>query len=319
MITNSFEDKISGITGGGLKSKDINTIQVNTGLNCNQKCTHCHLYSSPGRKETMDWNTMTLVMDAVKETAPALVDITGGAPELHPYFRPFIESLLKIGTKVQVRTNLTVLFEDGMKDLPQFFNSNGIHLVASLPCYLEDNVDSQRGRGTYKKSIEAIRKLNESGYGVDPALPLNLVYNPGGPFLPPPQKALEEDYKRELGRRFGIRFTRLITITNMPIGRYLVSLKKRDKLKEYMELLEKAFNPDTIDNLMCRHLISIAWDGRIHDCDFNLAIGLSVNHGAPDHISRFETIALKERRIVTGEHCFGCTAGMGSSCRGSLV
>lgn len=319
MKTNAFEEKIATITGGGLTSRGINIMQVNLGLFCNQECAHCHLYSSPRRKETMGWDTMELVIDAVKKTSPTLVDITGGAPELNPDFRRFVEALMIIGINVQVRTNLTVILEDGKRDLPDFFSSNGIHLVASLPCYLEDNVDTQRGPGTYNKSIEAIKRLNDSGYGIDPKLPLNLVYNPGGPFLPPSQKALEKDYKRELGERFGIQFTNLITITNMPIGRYFVSLRQQDKLEKYMELLKNAFNPETVSGLMCRQLISIAWDGRIYDCDFNLAIGLSVDHGAPDHITRFEPLALKERRIVTGEHCFGCTAGCGSSCQGTLV
>jgi radical SAM/Cys-rich protein len=319
MENNAFERKIAPITGGGLNSKNIETIQVNLGLYCNQECAHCHLFSSPMRKELMDQKTMSLLIESVKKTAPTLVDLTGGAPELNPYFREFVESLIKIGVRVQVRTNLSVLFEEGKKYLPDFFRTNGIQLVASLPCYLEENVERQRGRGIYHQSIEAIKLLNRAGYGQDPKLKLNLVYNPGGPFLPPPQEELESDYKRELRERFAIQFTNLITITNMPIGRFLTRLKRENSLEKYLELLKNSFNPDTIESLMCRHLISIAWDGRIYDCDFNLAIGLGVNHGAPDHITRYESAALKKRRIVTGEHCFGCTAGSGSSCRGALV
>ncbi|NIO16496.1 MAG: radical SAM/Cys-rich domain protein [Deltaproteobacteria bacterium] len=319
MEPNAFEKRIAAVTGGGLTSKNITIIQVNLGLLCNQECSHCHLHSSPVRREVMSWSTMRLVIDAVKKTSPSLVDITGGAPELNPHFERFVDELDSMKTGVQVRTNLTVMFEEGKKDLPDFFRANGIHLVASLPCYLEENVDTQRGRGSYGKSIEALLRLNDIGYGIDPDLPLNLVYNPGGPFLPPPQETLEEDYRKELGERYGIKFTSLLTITNMPIGRYLTSLKRENRLESYMKLLKKAFNPDTLEGLMCRQLISIAWDGRIYDCDFNLAIGLSVDHGAPDHITRFETPALKERRIVTGEHCFGCTAGSGSSCQGALL
>lgn len=319
MKGNDFDARIATITEGGLKSKEINTIQVNLGLYCNQECAHCHLYSSPSKKEQMDLRTMHLVLGAVRDTSPGLVDLTGGAPELNPHFVWFIESLLTEGIDVQVRTNLTVLYEEGQDLLPRFFSTRGVHLVASLPCYLEDNVTSQRGKGVYRKSVEAIKTLNEHGYGIDPRLPLHLVYNPGGPFLPPPQNVLEDDYRRELGARFGIQFTRLITITNMPIGRYLERLRETNSLQKYMDLLKKSFNSETIDGLMCRHLISIAWDGTIHDCDFNLAIGLRVDHGAPDHVTKFEKVALKERRIVTGDHCFGCTAGRGSSCGGELL
>lgn len=319
MEVNSFEKKIAAFTGGGLTSKDISTIQVNLGLYCNQECSHCHLTSSSRREELMDWNTMISVLECVKKTSPTIVDITGGAPELNPLFEKFVTSLIKIGQAVQVRTNLTVLFEEKGQNLPEFFSSNGIQLVASLPCYVENNVDAQRGEGTYEKSIEALKLLNDAGYGIDPGLQLNLVYNPGGPFLPPPQIALENDYKRELKEQFGIEFTHLVTITNMPIGRFHIKLKKEGRLEKYMGLLKRSFNPDTLHNLMCRHLISIDWNGRIYDCDFNLAIGLGVDHGAPDHVAKFETSALRGRRIVTGDHCFGCTAGYGSSCQGSLV
>lgn len=262
-------------------------------------------------------------MEQVLETADALhprtIDLTGGAPEMNPHFRKFVIDLREKGHTVQVRTNLTVLTEQGMETLPEFFADRGIALVASLPCYLEENVRAQRGPGVYEKSIEAIRRLNRFGYGVDPERVLNLVYNPGGPFLPPQQAQLETDYRRELQQRFGVSFTRLLTITNMPIGRLRGALQKTEEVKKYLSLLQASFNPDTLDGLMCRHQISVGWDGKIYDCDFNLALGFPVNHGAPDRIEHFNRKALEKRRIVTGNHCFGCTAGCGSSCRGALI
>jgi radical SAM/Cys-rich protein len=206
-----------------------------------------------------------------------------------------------------------------MEDLPEFFRGHEVHVVASLPCYTEENVCSQRGLGVYEKSITAIRRLNALGYGVEPSLPLRLVYNPEGPFLPSPQAALEDDYRRELGDRFGIVFTDLFTITNMPLGRFYKELVRQHQEEAYARLLRASFNRETVSGLMCRHQVSIGWDGTLYDCDFNLALGLPVNHGAPDHIERFEPAALRGRRIVTGQHCFGCTAGAGSSCSGSIV
>jgi radical SAM/Cys-rich protein len=267
----------------------------------------------------MDWATMECVIEAAGKARCQLVDLTGGAPELNPHFRRFVAALRQEGHTVQVRTNLTVLLESPLRDLPEFLRDHRVWLVASMPCYLEENVRAQRGPGTYENSIAAIRILNGLGYGSDPGLPLNLVYNPGGPFLPPPQSALEEDYRRELGQRFGITFTRLLTITNMPLGRFRRELDRQNREWEYSRLLRKAFNPETLPGLMCRHQVSIGWDGMLYDCDFNLALGLPVNHGAPDHIKNFRPEDLTARRIVTGEHCFGCTAGAGSSCGGALV
>jgi radical SAM/Cys-rich protein len=206
-----------------------------------------------------------------------------------------------------------------MEDMPEFYRDHQVQLVASLPCYLEGNVDEQRGRGTYGKSIEVISRLNRLGYGTQNNLGLDLVYNPVGPFLPAAQATLEGDYKRELKNRFGITFNRLLTITNMPIGRYRKRLRREDKLCIYMQLLKDAFNSQTVEALMCRRQISVGWDGRLYDCDFNLALQLPINHGAPNHIRAFEPARLTGRRIVTGDHCFGCTAGQGSSCGGSLA
>lgn len=316
---NDFEKQIGQITGGGLHSHRIEILQINLGLRCNQQCLHCHLNASPSRTEMMEWSVMELVLLAAANSGCRLVDLTGGAPELNPNFCRFIETLRKNGRPVQIRTNLTVLLEPGMEKMPEFLQKHKIRLVASLPCYLEENVSAQRGKGVYEKSITAIRQLNTLGYGKDPELPLSLVYNPGGPFLPPPQSMLEEDYRREMDLRFGITFTRLLTITNMPLGRFRAHLSHLGQERNYLTLLRESFNPDTLSGLMCRHQISIGWDGRLYDCDFNLALGLPVDHGAPDHIKSFRVADLNARRIVTGEHCFGCTAGAGSSCGGALV
>ena len=319
MVSNEFEKQIGQITGGGLHSRQIEILQINLGLQCNQQCLHCHLNASPHRTEMMEWPVMELALHAAGNSGCRLVDLTGGAPELNPNFCRFIEALRKNGHEVQVRTNLTVLLEPGMDKIPEFFREHNIRLVASLPCYLEENVSAQRGKGVYEKSIAAIRQLNTLGYGLDPKLPLNLVYNPGGPFLPPLQSALEEDYRRQLGERFGISFTQLLTITNMPLGRFRAHLSQPGAREKLPHLLRKSFNPDTLSGLMCRYQISIGWDGTLYDCDFNLALGLPVNHGAPDHIKSFRLSDLNLRRIVTGEHCYGCTAGAGSSCQGALV
>jgi len=316
---NNFEKQIAEVGSEGLHSLKVKTLQVNLGRQCNQKCNHCHLEASPQRKETMEWPTMELILEAARSLRCQLVDLTGGAPELNPSFRRFIAALRQEGLSVQVRTNLTVLLEPDMNTLPEFLRDHRVQLVASMPCYLEENVSAQRGKGVYEKSIQAIKRLNGLGYGHESSLSLNLVYNPGGPFLPPSQPALEEDYRRELNKRFGIRFTRLLTITNMPLGRFRKELNRQNQEENYLELLRKSFNPLTLQGLMCRHQITVGWDGTLYDCDFNAALGLAVNHGAPDHIRFFNAEDLWTRRIVTGEHCFGCTAGSGSSCGGALV
>jgi radical SAM/Cys-rich protein len=316
---NDFEKQVADTEGDGLHSVRIEILQVNLGLRCNQRCVHCHLEASPDRTETMDWNTMQLVLEASRSAQTQLVDLTGGAPELNPHFCRFVKALRREKHRVQVRTNLTVLLEPGMEEIPELFREHKIRLVASMPCYLEENVCAQRGKGAYEKSIEAIKQLNALGYGSDPDLPLNLVYNPGGPFLPPSQSALEEDYRRELGSRFGITFTRLLTITNMPLGRFRMQLHRQNQKRNYIDLLRKSFNPKTVEGLMCRYQLSVGWEGTLYDCDFNLALRLPVDHGAPDHIRSFDLTDLTKHRIVTGDHCFGCTAGSGSSCGGALI
>jgi radical SAM/Cys-rich protein len=303
----------------GLFSDTIETLQVNLGLKCNQQCIHCHLECSPERNEMMEWPVMEMVLKAIDSSHCQFVDLTGGAPELNPFFRRFVREFREKGCLVQVRTNLTILPDTGFDDLPAFFKEQGVRLVASLPCYIRENVCAQRGAGVFEKSIEAIRRLNSFGYGLEPSLPLSLVCNPGGPFLPSPQLSLEKDYRRELAEGFGIVFTNLLTITNIPLGRFQKELFRQGQMGPYMRLLRDSFNPATVPGLMCKRQVSIGWDGTLYDCDFNQALGLSVNHGAPDHIRSFAPDELRKRRIMTGDHCFGCTAGAGSSCGGSIV
>jgi radical SAM/Cys-rich protein len=267
----------------------------------------------------MTADVLTAVEAAARTIRPSLIDITGGAPELHPGLRGFIVSMAADGLPLQVRTNLTVLSESGLEDMPEFFRRHRVALVASMPCYLEENVRAQRGPGVYERSVDAIKRLNALGYGREPELQLNLVYNPGGPFLPGPQADLEAAYRTELRERFDIAFSKLLTITNMPIGRFARLLEADGRLDDYRRLLRGSFNLATVPGLMCLSQIEVGWDGSIYDCDFNLALGLKVDHGAPDSIARFDLDALAQRRVVTGEHCFGCTAGAGSSCKGALV
>ncbi len=316
---NRFEEKIAMEGRAGLYADGIDVIQVNVGLRCNQSCAHCHLSASPEKEEVMDWPVMERVLEIARSTGPGTVDITGGAPELNPKLKPFIKKLSAMGIRTQVRTNLTALVEPGNEGFPEFFRDQTVMLVGSLPCYLEENVTAQRGEDVYGKSIEAIRRLNSLGYGIDPKLQLNLVYNPGGAFLPSDQADLKKAYKKELHERFGIAFTNLLTITNMPLGRFEEQLKKENRLEKYVKLLSDSFNPATVPGLMCRHQISIGWDGTLYDCDFNLALDMVMNHGAPDHIDKWELRDVVGRRIVTDTHCFGCTAGRGSSCAGELV
>ena len=312
---NEFDIK----TGGPVMAAGIDVLQVNVGLKCNQNCTHCHLNCSPARDETMSMDTMERVLDLAAQAKPRLVDITGGAPELNLNLREFIQRLKSAGYSVLVRTNLSAMEEPGLTDFPEFFAENEVGLVASMPCYLEDNINKMRGSQCFTKSVSVLRRLNELGYGSDAALTLDLVYNPAiGPNLPPSQSALEQDYKREMQARYDIVFNKLLTITNVPIGRYMDELVEQGQDRQYMELLTESFNPATVDGLMCRHQVNIGWDGRLYDCDFNQALGLPVNHGAPDSVENFDLKQLVNRQVVTGHHCFACTAGAGSSCGGAI-
>ncbi len=315
----NFNQSVRQILGEELKSSAVQTIQVNLGLRCNLSCRHCYVEGSPQRTEVMTWETMQSVLRLAEALPQARVDLTGGAPELNPFFKQFVNTLCDMGNPVQVRTNLTVFFEAGQADTPELMASRGVHLVASLPCYLDDNVDNQRGSGVYKRSIAALRRLNSLGYGLKQELPLNLVYNPGGAFLPPDQATLEDTYRKELKERFNVDFTRLLTITNMPMGRFLSDLQRDGQAEDYRSLLEDNFNQETLEGLMCRHQICISWDGSLADCDFNSALGLTLDGNLPGHIDELEPGQLQGRNIVTGEHCFGCTAGCGSSCGGALV
>ena len=267
----------------------------------------------------MNWETMQLVMDIANQTQPRLVDITGGAPELNPLLPKFVSSLRKNGHSVQVRTNLTALHEPGMEKMIGFYRDAGVKLVASLPCYTKANVDSQRGNGVYEKSIEALKRLNAVGYGSDSGLKLDLVYNPGGAFLPAEQSSLESAYKENLQKDHGVVFNNLITITNIPIGRFRNLLQKNNEYDQYERFLRESFNPQTLDGLMCLHQIEVAWDGQLYDCDFNLALHAPIGNGFSAHARDFNVDTYSRRRIVTGEYCFGCTAGHGSSCGGALV
>jgi radical SAM/Cys-rich protein len=260
---------------------------------------------------------MRRVLDAARRAAVGTVDLTGGSPEFNPDLRRFIEALRRDGRRIILRTNLTAMLERGMGTLPAFLRARGVEVVASLPCYTKANVDAQRGAGVFDRSIEVLRRLNALGYGSE--IRLDLVYNPGGAFLPGEQASLQADYRRELSEGYGIVFTNLRALANMPIGRFREHLSAGHAEAEYLSTLESSFNPATIAGLMCRRQVSVGWDGTLYDCDFNLALGLPVNHGAPDHVKDFDAGALASRRIVTGGHCFGCTAGAGSSCGGALA
>jgi radical SAM/Cys-rich protein len=319
VIMNEFDSRIKKLLPDGLRSQEIGVLQVNIGRYCNLACTHCHLECSPERTEMMPWQIMEKIVTLSENDPFRLVDITGGSPELHPYMTRFIEALRDRGQRIQMRTNLTTLMESPANNLISILKDAKAALVGSLPCYLEENVNTQRGPDVHRKSIAAIRLLNEAGYGTENGLPLTLVYNPGGPFLPPDQADLEETYHQELKTRFGIFFSQLIALTNLPLGRFRRRLEESDEMESYMTTIKSAFNPATIGSLMCRHQISIDWDGSMYDCDFNLALGMKVNHGAPDRIETYDSKLLKKRQITTGVHCFGCTAGAGSSCAGSLL
>jgi radical SAM/Cys-rich protein len=317
-MMNGFETQVQGDCGLDLCASKLDILQVNVGFKCNLSCRHCHLACGPDRTEMMSWETMRHVITVAKDIQPHFVDITGGAPELHPQLQRFVKALRKNGHTVQVRTNLTVLTEPGFEDMQQFFKEHKVQIVASLPCYMEENVSIQRGEGVFIKSICILKELNTLGYGVEPDLPLHLIYNPVGPFLPPNQSQLECEWKRELYDRFGIHFTKLYTIANMPIGRFWERLKKENRDSEYMQLLRDEFNCQIVTELMCRHQICVAWDGIMYDCDFNIALGLPLVGEVPKHIKDFNSDVHEKRKVCTGDHCYGCAAGTGSSCSGAL-
>lgn len=299
----------------------VETIQVNLTTRCNLACHHCHVESGPKRTEAMSRETAKRIV-ALIDRSPAVscLDLTGGAPEMSDQFRYMVEAGRERKLEVLDRCNLTIFFEEGYRELPEFMAGNGVTVIASLPCYTKENVDGQRGRGVFDGSIEALRWLNRLGYGKDGSgLVLDLVYNPVGPSLPPAQEGLEEDYRRELRELFGIEFNRLYALTNMPIKRWADWLHRRGQYDAYMELLATSFNPGTVEHVMCRDLVSIAWDGSLYDCDFNQQLELPLAHRRRTvwEIESFE--GLVGEAIATADHCLGCTAGTGSSCGGALV
>jgi radical SAM/Cys-rich protein len=298
------------------------TLQVNLGKLCNQACHHCHVDAGPKRTEVMARATAQRVLELlIQSHSVRELDITGGAPELNPNFSWLVEQARACKYPVMVRCNLTVLFEPGMEELPEFYRRHQVHLACSLPCYSRENVDHQRGGGVFTKSILALQWLNRLGYGSE--LELDLVYNPVGPSLPPAQEELQARYREYLGRDFGIVFNRLLTITNMPINRFARQLHHWGKFAEYMGLLVNHFNPTTVEALMCRSLVSVGWDGRLYDCDFNQMLEMPILEGPerlPLSVWQVDDLgALSGRVIATGSHCFGCTAGAGSSCGGVLT
>ena len=320
-IAPSFEQALAVHHPLPLKAQSISTLQVNVGKVCNQTCHHCHVDAGPQRTESMSKATMDQVLDVLDRTPQiTTVDITGGAPEMNPHFEYLVEQCRARDRKVIDRCNLTVFYVKGKAHLPQFLADHRVDIVASLPCYEADNVDQQRGKGVFDRSITALQRLNGLGYGKDgTGLMLDLVYNPLGPALPPSQVELEQDFKEELGQRHGIQFNRLYTITNMPISRFWDELREAGQLEHYYTLLLNNFNPLAIEGLMCRSLLSVGWDGGLYDCDFNQMLDLPVQTDPHTRIDRFNLMDLEHRPIVVGPHCLGCTAGSGSSCGGALI
>lgn len=304
-----------------LRRARLTTLQVNLGYVCNQQCTHCHVNAGPKRRELMSRDTMEQVLHYLHAAEITALDITGGAPEMNPHFKELVSAARSEGVRVMDRCNLTILEQPGYEDMAQFLAGHQVEVVASLPCYLEDNVNKQRGDGVFQASLRALQKLNRLGYGAENGgLTLNLVYNPAGPSLPPPQAALESDYKRELFNRYGIVFNHLYTIANMPINRFAAVLKKEGRYQDYMRVLQDAHQDANLDGVMCRSLISVDWQGYLYDCDFNQMLGLPLRlNGKPrTHISELPDTDMEGRPIVIGDHCYGCTAGQGSSCGGAL-
>lgn len=295
-----------------LDRRCIDILQVNLGMRCNQACVHCHHNAGPGRSELMSAESCKKTLSFFESSGISTIELTGGAPELNPNFKDMVRSVRAMGRHAVVRSNLTVLFEDGLEGLPQFLAEHGVELVCSLPCYLETNVNSQRGEGVYQKSIAALKMLNRLGYGQEgTGLPLYLVYNPGGAYLPGDQASLEADYRLRLKEMHGVTFSRLYTITNMPIGKFATQLKAAGNFNEYMGLLKENVDYCLLDKVMCRALISVGWDGRVFDCDFNQALGMPIG-GSPKRLWEFTLDQIMETSPTLAEHCYACIAGRGS-------
>jgi len=315
----SFEEVLVRHGKAVLEATSIEVLQVNVGKLCNQTCAHCHVDAGPDRRESMTRETAERVIELLRRHPIPTLDVTGGAPELNPQFRFLVEEAGALGRKVIDRCNLTVLLLPSQADLVDFLAAHRVEVVASLPAPRRSGTDAQRGEGIFERSVEAIRRLNGAGYGKGEGLVLNLVHNPVGAFLPGGQAVLERDYKRELLARHGVEFDRLFTITNMPISRFLEFLDRSGNFERYMDLLVNAFNPSAADGVMCRTHLSVGWDGTLYDCDFNQMLDLPVDHGAPRTLATLLEHGDLSRRVVTAKHCFGCTAGAGSSCGGAVA
>ena len=312
---NPFDVKLAH-HGLSLRRLPLQTLQINVGRKCNQACHHCHVDAAPWRTEMMSTDVAQRVGAWIREHRPGVVDITGGAPELSEHFRFLVDTAHAAGCRVMDRNNLTIIEAEAFAWLPDYLASREVEVVASLPCYLGENVDAQRGDGVFTKSIRALQKLNAVGYGT--RLPLSLVYNPIGAQLPPPQAELEQDYRHELRQRYGIEFTRLFTITNQPIARFAEDLRQSGRWDAYLELLANSFNPSTVEGLMCRTTLSVGWGGELFDCDFNQMLKLQLRNGQPLYLWDVTPARLDGWNIQTGVHCLACTAGGGSSCTGAL-
>lgn len=303
-----------------LKPTGIEIFQVNVGKMCNQTCKHCHVDAGPDRKEIMSRATMEQCLQVLAKTDIPTVDITGGAPEMNPHFRWFVEELFRLKKKIMVRCNLTIILSNPKyHDLPEFFKQYQIEVISSLPHFVASRTDAQRGEGVFDKSIRALQMLNSVGYGKNNNLPLHLVHNPAGAFLPTSQHTIEKEFKRKLKREYNIDFNNLYIITNLPISRFLEYLLRSSNYESYMQKLIDAFNPEAARNVMCRNTISIGWDGYLYDCDFNQMLDLKVKDTSVQHISQFDIDRLNNREIVINQHCYGCTAGAGSSCGGEVT
>jgi len=303
-----------------IKRSRLDTLQVNLGYLCNQQCLHCHVDASPRRSEIMSIETIKDVLEFIRSRDIKTLDLTGGAPEMNPHFNLLVEQAKKLGVHVIDRCNLTILLESGYKDTAKFLAENEVEVVASMPCYLEENVDAQRGKGVFSGSIEGLKLLNKFGYGIDKKLQLNLVFNPQGINLPPAQLPLEQNYKKELKQRFDISFNRLFTITNMPIKRFGSTLLSKGLFDEYMSVLKNSYSQENLSGVMCRTTLSVDWQGYVYDCDFNQMLDLPLGPDALNtHINDLRQSDFKGRDIAIMDHCYGCTAGQGSSCGGALV
>lgn len=314
----TFEKRLAE-EGLELTRERARVLQVNVGKLCNLTCVHCHVNAGPKRKEIMTRETVDRILGWLRGTEIEVVDLTGGAPEMIPDFRYLVREVRGMGKRVMDRCNLTILLENGYEDMADFLTEHEVEIVASMPCYSPENVEEQRGEGVFDGSIKVLQELNARGYGVKKNLILDLVYNPNGAFLPGDQAELEADYKRELQKAFGITFNNLYTITNLPIARFASYLKRSGQFADYMQVLKDAFNPNSVAGLMCRDTISVGWQGEVYDCDFNQQLGMRLGNGNPIYVWDLDLDSFRDEPIQVADHCYGCTAGAGSSCGGALV